>query len=429
MTNSPTFYTTTTQVKRIYYFLHSLYNFSASLSLAVLVLYLRSRGFELGQIGLFFGIAAFSAVLLEVPTGGLADSIGRKRVTLIAQAVSILAHTVLLFAISLPIAIVYAVLMGVARALLSGSLDAWFVDALKTVDPKVNLQPFLAGADTIETSALLVGVLIGAFIPQYLADTVVSSSLLNPFAYAILAAVCMRVISWVFVLILVKETPRDTDAEASAARRLDRILGDAFKLIKDLPVLRALLLPAFVTGAALGTVDAFWQPHFSSYLGESADNSLLFGVIFAVAMAVATVGTIYVTRLVKQFGGRLNLVAGLGQAIKGLAIMALGLSTPFVPNIVIFSLIYLMIAFNLSPHGTLFNEAVPSQRRSVMLSVQSLIVTLGAGLGVFILGLVAEQSSLATVWFVLGGLTLISAFPYFRPSIFGLDKAIRARQS
>ena len=426
MTDS-SFYTSIGQVKRIYYFLHGLYNFSVSLLLAVLVLYLRSRGFDLAQIGMLFGIAAFSAILLEVPTGGLADSIGRKRVTLLAQAVSIVAHIVLLFAISLPIAVVYAVLTGVARSLLSGSLDAWFVDALKTVDPKVNLQPLLAGANTIETSVLLVGVLVGAFIPQYLAD-IDSSSLFNPFSYGILAAIGMRIVSWIFILLLVKETPRDNSVEARAARRLDRILGDAIRLTKEMPVLTVLLLSAFATGAALGTVDAFWQPHFSRYIGEAADNSLMFGIIFAVAMAVATLGSLVSTRVVKFLGGSLSYAAALGQAFKGLAIFGLGFAMPIVPNIAIFSLIYLMIAINLSPHGALFNEAVPSERRSVMLSVQSLIITLGAGLGVVFLGFVAEQYSLRTTWTILGGVTFISALAYFHSSIRVLEKAIKAKQ-
>ena len=102
-------------------------------------------------------------VLLEVPTGGLADAIGRKRVTLIALLFTLVSEVAILFAFSLPMFLLFAVLSGTGRALISGAPVAWFIDSLQAADPEVDVQPALAQAGTFELFALAAGTLLGSF--------------------------------------------------------------------------------------------------------------------------------------------------------------------------------------------------------------------------------------------------------------------------
>jgi MFS family permease len=103
------------------------------LTIVPMVLLLLERGFSLAEIAALGAISAVTVGVLELPTGGLADVIGRKPV-LIASAV---AHAValLLLGLSGSFALLAgsAALRGIARALSSGPLEAWYVDTAQAV--------------------------------------------------------------------------------------------------------------------------------------------------------------------------------------------------------------------------------------------------------------------------------------------------------
>ena len=67
-------------LKRQLFFLH-IYNFLFSFRIAdgVWVVFLLSRGFSLAQVGMAEGVFHIVSFLFEVPSGMLADLMGRKR--------------------------------------------------------------------------------------------------------------------------------------------------------------------------------------------------------------------------------------------------------------------------------------------------------------------------------------------------------------
>ena len=102
--------------------------FFVGITLPVMVLYMTSKGLDLFEAGIAVSVYSATIILLELPTGGLSDSIGRKRVYIYSLMVSMISGTVLLLATGLPMFLAGYLLYGVARALSSGSMDAWFVD-------------------------------------------------------------------------------------------------------------------------------------------------------------------------------------------------------------------------------------------------------------------------------------------------------------
>lgn len=105
-------------------------------------------------------------ILLELPTGGLSDSIGRKKVYQYSLAVSFLSGTTLLLATGLEMLLIGFCRYGVARALSSGSMDAWFVDEFKAKEPGGDLQKALAKANFFIPMGLGAGSLIGGVLPM-----------------------------------------------------------------------------------------------------------------------------------------------------------------------------------------------------------------------------------------------------------------------
>ena len=125
------------------------------LLIPVFVLVMLDRGLTLGQIGLVTAGQGIAIMALELPTGGLADTLGRRRVLLIAGVVELLAVGLFIAADTVPLLLGVWVLQGVYRALESGPLDAWFVDRSQALDPDADLERGLSTAGVVLGLAMM----------------------------------------------------------------------------------------------------------------------------------------------------------------------------------------------------------------------------------------------------------------------------------
>ncbi|MCM1388670.1 MAG: MFS transporter [Bacillus sp. (in: Bacteria)] len=84
--------------KNIY--LDYIFRFLANFNIcdAIWVLYLGYKGLSLWQIGVIEGIFHVTSLLSEVPSGALADMLGRKRVLLAGRICGVISSLVMLFA-------------------------------------------------------------------------------------------------------------------------------------------------------------------------------------------------------------------------------------------------------------------------------------------------------------------------------------------
>ena len=114
----------TAQTRR-YVVLTALHWFPVGLTVPVMVLLAQVRGLALGQIGFVFAVFGVLGALLELPTGGLADVLGRRPVLLAAAPLHVLSCLAFAVAQDLPGFLLAVVLMAVGRTLFSGPLEAW----------------------------------------------------------------------------------------------------------------------------------------------------------------------------------------------------------------------------------------------------------------------------------------------------------------
>ena len=417
---------TTNSIRRRYYTILFLVWFATSLPLSLSVLLAQARGIGLAEVGLALGVYSLTIVALEVPTGGLADAVGRKRVALLAFALAALYNLAFLFAFSFPTLLLAMILYGVSRALSSGALDAWFVDALQAADPTIDLQPALAGAETVSLLALGLGTLLGGLLPRlFTALPPDGTAVLTPLAIPIVAALIVKLLLIVAVAVLIHER-RPTngaswhddswhdDSWRAGFRAVPGLVGDAAQLSRGNPRLLLLMSASFVAGLAVISLEALWQPHFAGLAGAtgSAAPTPLLGVIMAGSFVAAMGGNLLAGRLSRGLGGRHALVGALSRLLEGASILAVAVAGALIPAAGFFWLAYLMGGVGLSPHAALLNAEIPAERRSAMLSVQSLASYLGSFLGGAVLGAVAERVSIPAAWLIAGALTVVSLVPY-----------------
>jgi len=142
--------------------------FIIGLIIPVMALFQLEKGLDLFQIGITGAVWGVTIMFLELPTGGLSDTIGRKKVYLVSLVVMFLGTAVLLFSWDFITLVLGISLFAAARALSSGSMDAWFVDEFNRIDPEGDLQAALAKVGIFIPIGIGAGSLLGGFLPMML---------------------------------------------------------------------------------------------------------------------------------------------------------------------------------------------------------------------------------------------------------------------
>lgn len=127
-------------------------------------LILLDRGLTLFQITSIESIVIATVFVMEMPTGILADRIGRKWSITVAVFLMMSAEFLFLFARSYPVYILVAILTGTGFAFASGAIEAMIYDSLPQ-DNRDNLMKKAMGQiNSIARIAFFISPIVGAFI-------------------------------------------------------------------------------------------------------------------------------------------------------------------------------------------------------------------------------------------------------------------------
>ncbi|HZK51715.1 MAG TPA: MFS transporter, partial [Actinomycetota bacterium] len=143
---------------------------AASLIWGINTIFLLDAG--LSNLEAFSANAFFTAgmVIFEVPTGIVADTIGR-RYSYLLGTVTLSAATllyVLLWYVEAPFWqwAVVSILIGLGFTFFSGAVEAWLVDALTAAGYKDDMESVFGRGQVVAGVAMLVGSVAGGFIAQ-----------------------------------------------------------------------------------------------------------------------------------------------------------------------------------------------------------------------------------------------------------------------
>jgi MFS family permease len=406
------------RIDRTYYLITAVQTLAIMLPLAVLVLHMLDRGVSLTLVGGGIAVRGLIVVLLEVPSGALADTIGRKRTSLLSQSLTLASYLALLFLgapgadVSLLLLFgLYVLAQGVGSAAHSGALDAWYVDTRKRADPATSIASALARVDVVIGLSSAVAVTIGAALPGLLGTAGLPYPL-SGYGAAIAAGLLLRAVTFTLTAALISE-PRNETVEAHSPSVI-QTLRDAARLSRD-PALRISFAIAFTAGFALIVTETLWQPAAQALLGFTASTS---GVLVWLALgygAALAIGPIVMMALVDRFGGSLSALAGLSTLVAALGIVWLGnAATPIGIGLAL-ALAYMAIAAHGSPFEGIYNDRVPDTLRSVMLSVLSLCHFLGITVGGAAAGIFSDAFGLRAT--LTGGGALVVALCVLYPAL------------
>lgn len=116
---------------------------------------------------LFLAASFVTQLLLELPTGALADLIGRKKTVILAYIIDALQYLGMAFATSLPQFLVLSIVSGTAEALRSGSLEAIVYDSLKQDKRENDYKKIMAAQGIRFQIGLMISTAMGGFMGSY----------------------------------------------------------------------------------------------------------------------------------------------------------------------------------------------------------------------------------------------------------------------
>ena len=391
---------------RRYNWLAGLYTLAASLIWGVNTLFLLDAGLSVGSVFVVNAVFSAGMVLFEIPTGVIADTLGRRVSYLLA--VGVLAATTGLYLVCAETgqgAWVFgavSVLMGLGFTFYSGALEAWLVDALRSVGETGDLDHVFARSAQITGFAMLIGTTSGGFLGQI--------DLAVPFV--------VRAALLVGLLGVAHRTMFDLGFTPRALR-LDRIGQEVREQTRvgvtfgwRHPGMRMLMLAGLVRGAFLSYAFYAMQPYLLELL--ESDQIWVVGVITALMSLSTIAGNQLVEILTRSCGRRSTIIFG-GSLATTIGLLGMGLSDDFFVAVAFFLLVTTAMGVITPVRQAYVHHVAPSEQRATVISFDAMIGSVGGtGGSARPLGRLADARGFAA-GYVTGGILTAVALPSDRP--------------
>ena len=141
-------------------------NFALGLTSPVLSLILLEHGCTMSTLGIAISIFSIIVITAELPTGIFADLYGRKLSFILSLVFSIVMMIVLFLSHQFFSIVICMILMGLATAFSSGSLDAMAIEDYAAVNGSATLSKGLSQFYFFQGAGLAIGALAGGIIPH-----------------------------------------------------------------------------------------------------------------------------------------------------------------------------------------------------------------------------------------------------------------------
>ena len=391
---------------------------SKGILLPVWLLLALARGLDVQTLGLLVAVVAVVTAVLELPTGGLADVLGRRPVLVVAAACSLLSFLVLGLGPTSGWLFAGAVLVAVSAALTSGPLDAWFVDEVNDRLLAEEREAVLTRGFALAASATGFGLAGGGLLGSGL--TLLAGAAGLPSAGdGVLALSAPLLVAAVVVAVelvaLARLLPRGPAPEGGAREVLGTAVRDVpgtvvsgVRLAVLDPVLRWFSLRWLLVPIGFLAFELLTPLRLEELLGDPATATALMGPMAAgcflgvgVAAALAPrlralLGPLPAAAAVTVGAGACFALAGQG----GVGVLLVGVLAGFLVSGPVNPLLMPMV-----------HERVDSSHRATLLSVRSLLANLAVAAGAVLLGIVTDTDGTSTAFAVAGALTVLAALP------------------
>ena len=363
------------------------YNFFLQLNMtsAIWVLYLAFRGMSLIEIGILESIYHITGLILEIPSGAIADLYGRKFsvvagriVNLISCILMITANSFLEFAISF-------ILSSAAMNLNSGAAEALIYDSLKESGEEGKYKKIWGQTAYIMSISQGIAILLGGI----LADI--------KFLYAYVFGAIVQIIALMVSLNFTEPTVNRKHNIGNLKKQKENIFINQLKISIDILKCRKIVLYIIMFSALLGSLQTtvfFYSQKFFSDMGYT---KTIIAVICFIGSIVEAYSSKYAYKIEKRLNIREILISL--SALNVIALVGLAFVAEFSIGFYLLTNLTGGLAFTIL--SDYINGRIPSESRATILSFESLWFSIFM-IGVFpLFGFIAEKIGLTLTFGII----------------------------
>src|SRR3989441_9526103 len=385
-------------VLRTYVTLTLLSTLAASFIWGINTLFLLDAGVSITQA--FAANAFFTAgqVLFEVPTGVVADVLGRRACSLLGSATLFVSTLLYLLLWRLhgpfPAWAIVSILLGLGFTFFTGATEAWLVDGLRFTNYQGTLEAAFAKGQIATGIAMLTGTVAGGVVAQAtnLGVPYLLRSVMLGLTFAV-AFVSMRDVGF---------TPKRS---ASLPEEIRRILRSSLQHgFRNAPVRWLMLAAPFSAGVGIYAFYAM-QPYLLELYGGSGSYAVA-GLAAAIVAGALIVGGALVPYAGRVLRRRATLLFA-GSVTSAAALALIGLAPNFVAALALMGLWAVVFAATMPVRQAFINGLIPSEERATVLSSYNLLASSGGVIVQPALGRAADAWGYATSYLVGAGVELL----------------------
>ena len=381
---------------------YSLVN-SLNLTHGLWMIYLAYKGMNLLEIGMLEGFFHICSLIMEVPTGAIADLMGRKAsriagriFALISLLIMIVSNTFWMFACSF-------FFSALSYNLESGSGEALVFDSLKVINEEKGYTKVAGNLEAIFQTASIVSLIVGGLMGE------------KSFMLAFMTAL---VISGIAIILAMTFYEPPIEKVVNSEHSLQNFMIHTFESFKTLFSKRTIaFLTLFTTTLSAFTTVLFY--YIQNYWKSTGLSIATIGVFLAIGSAGGALLAINVERMEKALKrtnlGNLSKYPFLFFALiifMGIFLVAFSGFTPLTAAITVIALTLIMagesgmfVSFN-----NFLNQNIPSHQRATIISIESMLFSL-IMIAIFpIFGWIADQTSFQVSFLCLAGLAGVLLF-------------------
>lgn len=359
------------------------------------------KGVEVWQIGLLFGAIVVSTALFELPFGAVADIHGRIKVYRISRVVVILALTCAIFVFNFWMLLIVMVLLGMAEALNSGTIDAWYVEQIKSRDETEKLQSYISMFQASMAAGLAIGAISGGYIPKFL--PIIEGY--PPTTWNLIIAASMGTVHLLLTPLLFREG--ETRIKPIEKQEVSKQISATVRYSLTHPIIRDVLLLGATSGLVMVIIEAYWQPRLIQIAG--APTYTLLGWATAGYFAMAIVGPMLISFIAERTNASPTVQLKILPFILAVAMYAITAQTAIGPYLAAYMGLMLFISMFNSPAMTLLNIETSDDMRSTMQSIFSLVLRGGGAISALVFSGLIKRWDITTVWQIIAVIVLFVA--------------------
>jgi DHA3 family tetracycline resistance protein-like MFS transporter len=363
-----------------------------SLIFTTYVLFLKSNGLTLAEIGIVNAIFGISITMFEIPTGVVADVFGRRRSVLLGLFIFIPSHFIYWLGYSMPMFLLAEVTSALAFCFISGAMDAWLRDSLDFYEVKYDFARLINTGFIMNRVGTIVGGLIGSVIAWY------------DLRIGWLLATILQII--VFVWFLFKMQPEEYFQPLKFQwlkiwSQMKQVARDSFVHGLKTRIVWLLTIISTLYLFASQPINMQW----TIYLEEKISLKII-GVMWILISLTSMAGAWVVGRIMKHYHDERQIMTW-ANLVLGVSLVLMILSQNIYWVLALFLVHEAGRGMFPAAQKAYLHDHIPSDKRATVASFASMVEHLGMAIGWLGAGVLARNIGIIPTWQLAGVIFLV----------------------